>query len=60
MHDLTRARTKNAKENRIGEGPSAIVYSHIAILTDGRLVAIKHVRDFTQLHESNWKKSPFF
>ena len=60
MHDLTRACTKNAEENRIGEGPSAIVYSHRAILTDGRLVAIKRVRDFTQLHEPNWKKSPFF
>ena len=53
MHDLTRAWTKNAEENRIGEGPSAIIYR--AVLTDGRLVAIKRVRDFTQIHEPNWK-----
>ncbi|KAM3740439.1 hypothetical protein ACB098_08G098900 [Castanea mollissima] len=42
----------NAKENRIGEGPSAIVYR--AAFTDGRLVAIKFLRDTasrTQLRE---------
>ena len=33
----------NAEENRIGEGPSAIVYR--AVFTDGRLVATKFLRD---------------
>ena len=42
----------NAEENKIGEGPSAIVYR--AVFTDGRLVTIKFLRDTasrTQLQE---------